>query len=60
MFCFFAKINERTQFYFIKCGILQGFPALRKATTVCAKLGFFLYRQSGADKSLAFLVTLSG
>ena len=60
MFCLFAKINERTQFYFIKCGILQGFPALRKATTVCAKLRFFLYHQSGADKSPAFLITLSG
>ena len=60
MFCLFAKSNERTQFYSLKCGILQGFPALRKATTVCAKLRFFLYHQSGADKSLALLITLSG
>ena len=41
MFCLLAKSNERTQFYSLKCGILQGFPALRKATTVCAKLRFF-------------------
>ena len=43
MFCLFAKSNERTQFYSLKYGILQGFPALRKATTVCAKLRFFFY-----------------
>ena len=55
MFFLFAKSNERTQFYSLKCGILQGFPALRKATTVCAKLRFFLHHQQALTNHLPFL-----
>ena len=55
MFCLFAKSNERTQFHSLKCGILQGFPALRKATTVCAKLRFFYITNQVLTNPLLFL-----
>ena len=52
------------KFYHINCGVIQGFPALRKAVTTHVKNIVFLhvcwYRQSAAYKSLAFGTTRSG
>ena len=43
-------------FYHINCGVIQGFPALRKAVTTHVKK----YSQSATNTSLAFSATQSG
>ena len=51
-------------YYHINCGVIQGFPALRKAiTTQVKKYHIFhvcWYSQSAAETSLAFGATRSG
>ena len=50
--------------YYMNCAVSQGFPALKKAILNTSQNTTFFtclrYRQSAADTSLAFRVTLSG
>ena len=53
-----------TSFHHVNYGVIQGFPALRKAITTHEKISYFFmyawYHQSAANMSLAFCTTWSG